>query len=220
LRAAGQTADERGGLAGPILAALATVLYADTGTADVRVGMMIANRAHADVEHLIGYFVNIAVMRIRVDPGYTMSQLVASANTAVAAGLDNQEVPIQDVLRQLRHGGGLSDIPLYQVTLALNTMRTQSLTFTGVDCADLDIESFGPRLAPTAIEQRWLLEDRGGGLGGTLTYKTDTFTRAGVLTCLRNLDQAIRAVMTPHRTIAEVISKFEKRSCAARRQEP
>lgn len=211
LRAAGQAAGQRGGLAGPVLAALAIVLYVDGGANDVRVGTMVANRAHADVEHLIGYFVNIAVMRMHVDPGRTMGELVARANTTVAAALDNQEVPIQDVLRQLRNGGGSSGVPLYQVTLALNSMRPQSLTLADLDCADLDIESFGPRLAPTTIEQRWFLEDRGGALRGTLTYKTGTFTQADILTILRNLDRALRAVQVPHRTVADIISGLEPR---------
>jgi hypothetical protein len=209
LRAAGQAAGQRGGLAGPILAALAASLYAQTGQPDVRVGTMIANRAHVDVEHLIGYFVNIAVMRIHVGPNLTMERLVASANATVAASLDNQEVPIQDVLQHLRRHCGLADTPLYQVTLALNTMRSQSLTLASLDCTDIDIESSGPRLAPTTIEQRWLLEDHGGELRGTLTYKTGTFTKAGIHTCLRNLDRALHAIMATHRTVADVIGEFE-----------
>lgn len=170
---------------------------------------MVANRASADVEHLIGYFVNIAVMRVHVMPSQTMGQLVADANSTVTAGLDNQEAPIQDVTEHLRAHAGLSDAPLYQVTLALNQMRPESLAINGLRCTDLDIDSLGPRLAPTSIEQRWFLEGRAGGLQGTLTYRTETFDRDHIHATLRNLDRAIRGVLTPHRTVADVMSEFE-----------
>jgi hypothetical protein len=209
LRAAGRAAGHRGGLAGPVLAALAAVLYADGGSPDVRIGTMVANRASADVEHLIGYFVNIAVMRVRIAPGQTMGQLVADANSAVTAGLANQEAPIQDVTDHLKARAGLRDAPLYQVTLALNEMRPESLTLDGLDCADLDIDSLGPRLAPTSIEQRWFLESRAGGLSGTLTYRTETFDRRRIRATLQNLDRAMRDVLAPGRTVADAISKFE-----------
>ncbi|MFJ6769389.1 condensation domain-containing protein [Kitasatospora sp. NPDC091257] len=204
LRATAATSAQRGGVAGPFLAALALVLHHAGGEPDVRIGMMISNRARPGAEHLIGYFVNTAVIRLRIDPTMTAGQLVAEANTAVTEAIEHQALPIQDLYQDLRDTGVLGEGPLYRVTLALNTMRTTSMTLDGVRCEDIDLERIGPRRAPTSIEQRWVLDERSGRLAGTLTWRTDTFTRPGIAATLTGLDQALRAVTDPHTTVADI----------------
>ena len=132
LRETAHSSERRGGIVGPFLAALALVLYHRTATSDIRIGMYIANRARPDVEHLIGYFVNAAVFRLCVDPGLTLRHLVTAANTAVTEAIENQALPIQDLQQDLRDRTSLGTAPLFQVTVALNTMRTSSLTLAGL----------------------------------------------------------------------------------------
>ncbi|MBB2910615.1 hypothetical protein FHS43_001878 [Streptosporangium becharense] len=195
----------RGGLAGPFLAALALVLHHRTAAADIRIGMMIANRARPDVEHLIGYFVNTAVIRLRIDPASTAARLVAEAGVAVTEAIEHQALPIQDLREDLCEHAGLGSDPLYQVTVALNTMRPESLTLTGAHCQDIEAEDLGPRLAPTGIEQRWVLDERAGALVGTLTYKTGTFTETEIKDCLGDLDRVLRAITDPGATVADIM---------------
>jgi hypothetical protein len=194
----------RGPLAGPFLAALALLLHHQSKATDIRIGMMISNRARPYTEHLIGYFVNTAVIRLQLHPDLTAAALTEAANEAVRQAIEHQALPIQDLKRHLHQGAG----PLYQVTLALNTMRTQTLTLDGVDCQDIDMEATGPRLAPTAIEQRWVIEERAGALSGTLTYQTSTFTPPQARMALGHLDQAIAAVTAGHPTVAAITGAF------------
>lgn len=195
----------RGPLAGPFLAALALLLHHQSGATDIRIGVMISNRARPDAEHLIGYFVNTAVIRLRLHPELTAAALTEAANEAVRQALEHQALPIQDLKRELQ-----SEDPLYQVTLALNTMRPHTLALDGVDCQDLDMEETGPRLAPTTIEQRWVIEERAGALSGTLTYQTGTFTAPQIRMALGHLDQAIAAVTAGHPTVAAVTDAFRR----------
>ncbi|MEV4560024.1 condensation domain-containing protein [Kitasatospora sp. NPDC049285] len=216
LRETAATSAQRGGVAGPFLAALALVLHHASGERDVRIGMMISNRARPGTEHLIGYFVNTAVIRLRIDPQMTAGRLVAEANTAVTEAIEHQALPIQDLYQDLRDTGALGQGPLYRVTLALNTMRTTSLVLDGLHCEDIDLERLGPRLAPTSIEQRWVLDERAGHLAGTLTYRTDTFTRPGIAATLTGLDQALRAVTNPHATVADITAALPPATLEAR----
>ncbi|MCX4826471.1 condensation domain-containing protein [Streptomyces sp. NBC_01142] len=194
----------RGPLAGPFLAALALLLHHQSAATDIRIGMMISNRARPDTEHLIGYFVNTAVIRLRLHPELTAAGLTEAANEAVRQALEHQALPIQDLKRDLHQGAA----PLYQVTLALNTMRTHTLTLDGADCQDIDMEETGPRTAPTTIEQRWVIEERAGALSGTLTYQAGTFTPPQIRMALGHLDQAIAAVTAGHPTVAAITSAF------------
>ncbi|MEU6718286.1 condensation domain-containing protein [Nonomuraea sp. NPDC046802] len=192
----------RGPLAGPLLAALALLLHHQSTATDIRIGMMISNRARPDTEHLIGYFVNTAVIRLRLHPELTAVRLTEAANTAVREAIEQQALPIQDLKQELHQGTD----PLYQVTLALNTMRTGTLALDGVHCQDIDMEVTGQRMAPTSIEQRWVLEERAGALNGTLTYQTGTFTSPQIRMALSNLDHAIAAVAAGHPTVAVITS--------------
>jgi hypothetical protein len=210
LRASGRTAETPGGLAGPMLTALAVVLHGATGERDIRIGMMVASRTTTEAEHLIGYFVNIAVIRLAVDPTTTLGWLVGQANAAVTGALQHQDVPIQDVLAHLRRHSGLGSTPLYQVTLALNTMRQRSLDLAGAVCADVPIERSGPRSAVT-VDQRWLLEHRDGGLGGTLTYRTARFPRATIPGYLRDFQRALWATLRPDMVVADLAASFDTR---------
>ncbi|MFD7615573.1 condensation domain-containing protein [Streptomyces sp. NPDC059802] len=207
---AGLRASARGGargpLAGPFLAALALLLHHQSAATDIRIGLMISNRARPDTENLIGYFVNTAVIRLRLHPALTAAALTEAANEAVRQALEHQALPIQDLKRELHQGAGA--VPLYQVTLALNTMRTHTLTLDGVDCQDVEMEETGPRLAPTTIEQRWVIEERAGALSGTLTYQACSFTPPQIRMALGHLDQAIAAVTAGHPTVAAITSAF------------
>lgn len=209
LRAGARTGHQRGPVAGPFLAALALVLHHQSAATDIRIGMMISNRARPEAEHLIGYFVNTAVIRLRLHPGQTAAELVGAANAAVSGALEHQALPIQDVIADLRRHASADGTPLYQVTVALNTMRTGSLTLDGADCRDLDLNRPGPRDAPTSIDQRWVLQEQDRGLVGTLTCQSTAFGPPRIRACLDNLDRALRGVAEPHRTLAEITASFQ-----------
>ncbi|MDX3025805.1 condensation domain-containing protein [Streptomyces acidiscabies] len=215
LRETAATSAQRGGVAGPFLAALALVLHHTGGEPDVRIAMMISNRARPGAEHLIGYFVNTAVIRLRIDPTMAAGQLVAQANTAVTEAIEHQALPIQDLYQELCDTGALGEGPLYRVTLALNTMRTTSLALDGLHCQDIDLERLSPRRAPTSIEQRWVLDEHAGRLTGTLTWRTDTATRPGITATLTGLNQALRAVTNPSATVAGITSALRRATSEA-----
>jgi hypothetical protein len=197
LRAASRGTLTPGGLAGPMLAGLASVIHARTGAREVRVGMMIAGRTRAEDEDLIGNFVNIVVIRIAVDPEQTLRSLVAHVNAKVAAAMDHQRVPIQDVADVVPEEPETGR--LYQVTFALNTMRARSLTLPGARCRDFGVspsgEPSGPRFAATKINLRWLFVTGEDGLNGTLTYQMEEFDAATARAYVRDFTRALEAIV-------------------------
>src|SRR5256885_13311391 len=51
-----------------MLALLKLVLYRFSGTRELRVGTPVANRQKAETHGLIGYFLNLLVLRTHIDP--------------------------------------------------------------------------------------------------------------------------------------------------------
>ena len=205
----GHHSEHRGGIAGPFLAALALVLHHHTGGTDVRIGMMISNRGRPNTEHLIGYFVNTAVIRLAVTEHTEIARLTNQATIAVIEAIEHQELPIQDLRDTLHDAGELIQSPLYQVTLALNTMRTGTLELPGLTCRDIDVEEHRARIAPTRVEQRWVLEARDGALTGTLTYRTDI---PGAIDVLADISPAMTAVAIGRGTVAGVSARLRSPS--------
>jgi non-ribosomal peptide synthetase component F len=192
-----------------MLAALGVVIHTHTGATDLRIGTMIAGRAREDTEHVIGNFVNIVVIRFRIESEEPLLQLVSRVNAKVAAAMDHQEVPIQDVLDHLEQPVGARRTPLYQVTFALNTMKVGSLVLPGVDCADFGLsasgESTGPRLAATAVDLRWIFVDSAGDLDGTVTYNMDHFAKTTIRGYVQDFAEALRAIARPGRTVRQAV---------------
>jgi hypothetical protein len=208
LRAATKTNDTHAGRAAQLLTAIATTLFATTRQPEIRIGMMVANRARADAEHLIGYFVNTALVRLTIDPAATIGQLLAQANTQVLRAIANQEVPIQDVITHLRHHTQLGAAQPYQVTLALNTMRATSLQLDGIDCNDIDLQRPSRRHAATSIHQRWVFDETADELRGTLTYRTDSTEPDVARTYIVDFQHALAATASPERQLDEILQEL------------
>lgn len=64
-----------------------------SGQSDLRVGVPIANRNRAEVEGLIGLFVNTQVLRSVVEGQATVASLLASLKDSVLGAQAHQELP-------------------------------------------------------------------------------------------------------------------------------
>lgn len=212
LRAASARAATAGGLAGPLLAALAVLIHRRTGADEICIGNMIAARTNENSERLVGYFVNTVVVRLSPLPETTLADLLATVNRKLAAAMENQDVPIQDVLVSA------SDLPLpgaapHTVTLALNGPRPDSLTLDGVECTGVHTQGYvdlaGPRTAASAKQQRWVFDERTSGVHGSLTYDTRTFTAEDIRLLRAHFDIVLEAIAGPSGTVGELIRQLD-----------
>ena len=196
------------GLAAPILTALSLALSATTGRIEIAIGMMVANRARRDAEPLVGYFVNIAILRIAIDPGGTIGNLLAKINSQVVQAIQRQELPIQDLTANLRERMAIPNFEPYQVTLALNNAHDKTLRLQGLDCTTTDIERYGPRQSAAAMPQRWVLDESPDGIRGTMTFRTDSMTAQDANENIENFVYALSLTSDHSRPTREVLSEL------------
>lgn len=196
------------GLAAPVLAAISLALSAATGRSEVRIGMMVANRARPEAEHLIGYFVNTAIVQTVIEPSATIGELVDRTNSQVMRAIQGQEVPIQDVVANLRRGARLGDAEPYQVTLALNNAHQKELKLEGFDCTTTDLGHYGPRRSATKIHQRWAMDETDHGVSGTMTFRTDSMNAHEGAAAVASFLQALGAMSSTGRLVGEILSEL------------
>ncbi|MCP4686918.1 MAG: amino acid adenylation domain-containing protein, partial [Desulfobacterales bacterium] len=111
-----------------ILAVFHLFLHRLTGQADFRVGMAIANRDHPDLENLIGFFVNILPIRIRVSDDMEFHELLEEVNRVTADAFRHQDYPFDLLVRKLHPARQANRQPVLNVVYAF-----QSFTDIHVD---------------------------------------------------------------------------------------
>lgn len=174
-----------------LAATFAALLARYSGDDDIVVGAPIANRNHADIEPLIGYFVNSVVLRIQTGGGAGLRELVGRTRQVALEAYQNQDVPFERLVEALHPERDPSRNPLFQVTLQL--LNTPSAGI-GASTVTIDRGTAIFDIACTLVEQD-------GALGGGFEYDTELFDAATMQRMARHfgllLDAALDAPDAP-----------------------
>ncbi|HEU4882537.1 MAG TPA: condensation domain-containing protein, partial [Longimicrobium sp.] len=159
-----------------LLAGWAAVLARLSGQPDVVIGSPSANRGRAEVEELIGFFVNTLPVRVDLSDGPSVGELLARVKARALEAQRNQDIPFEQVVERLAPTRSMSYTPLFQVLFAWQNapggdLALPGLTVAGVDAADADTAKFDLSLA---------LWEQDGRIAGTLEYATALFDGATV----------------------------------------
>ena len=98
-----------------LLAAFKTLLYRYTSQEDIVVGSPIAGRSHAEVEDLIGFFVNTLALRTALSGNPTFRELVQRVRQTAIEAYAHQDVPFEKLVAELDPERNLGRNPLFQV---------------------------------------------------------------------------------------------------------
>ncbi|MBD2036727.1 amino acid adenylation domain-containing protein, partial [Leptolyngbya sp. FACHB-321] len=135
-----------------LLAAFQLLLYRYTRQPDVVVGSPIANRHRAEVEALIGFFINTLVLRTDLSGNPTALDLLKRVREVALEAYAHQDLPFEQLVEALQPARNLSHTPLFQVMFVLQNAPTPSLELAGVTLHPLQLEN-GARLDLTiAVE--------------------------------------------------------------------
>jgi amino acid adenylation domain-containing protein len=155
-----------------LLAALDTLLYRYTGQQDLLVGSVVANRDRVETEDLIGFFVNTLVLRGDLSGDPTAGQLLDRVHRATLEDWARQQLPFDLLVQQLHLTGGTDPSEMFPVMLALQTHALATAETAGL--------ALRPRVVHTGTAKFDLTLDlaAGGGLTGSLEYRSDLFEAA------------------------------------------
>ncbi|MEL6438036.1 MAG: condensation domain-containing protein [Cyanobacteria bacterium J06621_8] len=124
-----------------ILAALKTLLYRYTQQKDIVVGTDITNRNRRELESLIGFFVNILVLRTDLSDYPSFRELLARVKEVTLSAYAHQDLPFERLVQELQPSRQSERTDLFQVLLAMNNLPTKelglpNLTITSIEQAD------------------------------------------------------------------------------------
>ncbi|HEY0511558.1 MAG TPA: amino acid adenylation domain-containing protein, partial [Thermoanaerobaculia bacterium] len=183
-----------------LLAGFQALLHRHTGQTDISVGTPTANRNHGDVEKLIGFFINMLVLRTDLsgDPGF--GDLVDRVRQTALGAYDHQSVPFAKLVEELRPERDLRHTPLFQVGFQVLNIPQSPLELPGITLHPL---SFAARSAKFDLDLA--LTDAADRLSGVLDYNADLFDTTTMERFLAHLEQLLLGAMDdPARRLSEL----------------
>ncbi|MGW4241287.1 non-ribosomal peptide synthetase [Nocardia sp. NPDC004722] len=156
--------------------ALAVLLARLASASDIAIGTPVAGRGDAQLDGLIGMFVNTLVFRSQVDTGATFAELLVRQREIDLAALANADVPFERLVEVLDPPRSAARHPLFQVGLSFQNLARSDLALPGLAASLVDFD-----LEVSQFDLHWIVSDlyledgSPAGIDGTLTFATALF---------------------------------------------
>ncbi|PMZ88008.1 non-ribosomal peptide synthetase [Pseudomonas sp. FW305-42] len=184
-----------------LLASFQSLLHRQTGQADIRVGVPIANRTRTETEGLIGFFVNTQVLKAQFELHTTFSALLQQVKHAALQAQAHQDLPFEQLVEALQPERSLSHNPLFQVMFNHQAQRPDQ----GRELPGLSIEGLSWGNPTAHLDLALDTFESEDGLGATLTYVSDLFEHATIERMAAHWLNLLQAVSTqPAQRIVEL----------------
>ena len=157
-----------------MLAAFKGLLALHTGRHDVIVGSPVAGRNHAQVESLIGFFINILVLRTDLAGDPTFRQLVARVRETTLEAYAHQDLPAERIAEAL-HLHRDRARPLIPVAFVLQNTPGVALEMDG-----LRLTALGPTTDTAKVDLTVFVRESGDAIETLFEYSTDLFDEATI----------------------------------------
>ncbi|HSL81550.1 MAG TPA: amino acid adenylation domain-containing protein, partial [Thermoanaerobaculia bacterium] len=183
-----------------LLAGFEALAHRYTGAADLLVGTAVANRPRAELEPLIGLFVNTLPLRTGCagDPG--LGELLGRVRATVLEALAHRDVPFERLVDAFQPERRPSHRPLVQVMAVL---QNAPLDVPEADGVRLSVREVDNGTARFDLALSWVPE--AGGLAGTWKYNRELFDEATVARVATHLRRLLEdALAHPERPLSRL----------------
>ena len=150
-----------------LLAAFKTLLYKYTAQEDIIIGATVANRTRAEIEPLIGFFVNMLPLRTDLSRDPKFIELLKRVKEVALGAYAHQDLPFEKLVSDIHAAG---EAPLFNVLFGVRNTPWEDLRLPGI------------RFRPMLVEQEaarfdlalWVTE-KIDGMSLCWTYSQDLF---------------------------------------------
>ena len=196
-----------------LLAGFAAVLRRWSGRDDLIIGTPVANRTRAELEPLIGFFVNALPLRLSLDRDPTGAELFQRVQAASLEALADQDLPFEKLVQQLEPERSLAHTPIFQIMFVLQNAPMGTLQLPGIEVSPHEVDT-----ATSKFDLTMVLEESGDGLNGRVEYAADLFERATMSRLVEQFTQTLsQLARAPTQRLSQLTGESESdrqlRSC-------
>ncbi|GAA5703539.1 non-ribosomal peptide synthetase [Streptomyces avermitilis] len=175
-----------------LLSAYAVLVGGHAEDDDLAIGTAVTNRPGADLEQLVGYCVNLLVLRLDVAPDRAFSDVLAQARRVTTEAHQNQDLPFAELAGSLAEPDPAHS-PLFQVMFNLLPAPATEAG-DGGGATDLEISPLPTEAGTARYDLNLVVRETDSGLEGNLEYSTDLFARSTAEDMARSYEQLLRRI--------------------------
>ncbi|QJI28340.1 amino acid adenylation domain-containing protein [Pseudomonas sp. ADAK18] len=181
-----------------MMAAWASLLSRLAGQEEVVIGSPVANRQRAEVEGLIGLFVNTLAVRIDTSGELSVEALLARVKALTLEAQAHQDLPFEQVVEITRPVRSLAHSPLFQTLLTW-----QSIDGPVLALGDLTLEGVAEPSHFAKFDLSLNLGEGQGGISGTLEYATALFDESTMVRYVGYFKRVLQAMVDNDQAVLE-----------------
>ncbi|MCP5052505.1 MAG: amino acid adenylation domain-containing protein, partial [bacterium] len=210
-------------------------LYKVTGQEDIVVGTGVAGRRHADLQNIIGIFVNTLALRNSLSGEKSFLDFLKEVKESTLEAFENQEYPFEDLVEKVMANRDPSRNPLFDTMFQLENIQLQSQSATPPTSADvttgmkmnkqmskkipgdggshnLGVKPYGFNRGISKFELTLFGKEAAGGVNFLFEYSTTLFrpeTINGFISYFKEI--AVSAASDPGKPISRIVEIPAKR---------
>ncbi|MFI4887804.1 MAG: condensation domain-containing protein, partial [Burkholderiales bacterium] len=172
-----------------LLAAFQILLGRYSGQDDLAVGVPTAGRSRPEVEGLVGFFVNMLVLRADLSDAPAFTTFLAQVRARALDAYAHQDLPFEKLVIELAPPREASRHPLFQVSFVLQNTPAGDWRAPGMRAERVDVPGDHAKF-DLAVK----LRERNGKLVGSFDYARDLFDAATIERMARHFATLLAAV--------------------------
>jgi amino acid adenylation domain-containing protein/thioester reductase-like protein len=184
------------------LMAFLVLLSRYTGAYDIAVGTPVAGRNRVELEGLIGFFVNMVVLRVSLHGDPALRELLRRVRQVCLDAYAHQEVPFERLVEELRPERSLGQEPLVQVVFAHHKDLLAGPNAPGVEYQPVQVDTRTSKFDVTLYN--WKAK-RDHGLTGSVEYSTELYDASTIFRMIRHFRVLLSGIAAhPEQRLSEL----------------
>ncbi|CAH8718930.1 non-ribosomal peptide synthetase [Paenibacillus thiaminolyticus] len=161
-----------------LLAAYTVLLSKYSGQEDLVVGTPVAGRTNADLEPVIGMFVNTLAIRNRPSGDKTFLSYLEEVKETALGAFENQNYPFEELVERLNVKREPGRFPLFDAVFDLQNIEERDAELEGVTLKNYELD----QLEEAKFDLTLFMYENNGALSGGFFYATKLFKEAMIHT--------------------------------------
>ncbi|HEX8141334.1 MAG TPA: amino acid adenylation domain-containing protein [Pyrinomonadaceae bacterium] len=172
-----------------LLAAFQALLYRYTGEEEITVGSPIANRTRAELEGVVGFFLNTLVLRTNLSGDPTFTELLRRVREVALGAYAHQDLPFEKLVEELQLERKLERNPLFNIAVNIPNTHLPVLELPGLTLVPLEFD-----MKTAKFDLTLFMEELPQGLKLYLEYSTDLFEPTTIKRLMGHFQTLLEAV--------------------------
>ena len=159
-------------------AAVAVLLHKAGGSPDIPIGTPVAGRSESDLDQLIGFFINILVLRNDLRGNPTLREVLQRTKEMALGAYAHQDLPFDQVVDAVRPARSLSRNPLFDVVVHVREQLPQDRVIDSGPDGDTTFTALEPTFDVAHADMSVNFFASGDGYRGHVIYRPELYKRS------------------------------------------